>query len=54
MRRLLAALLAALGLVGCAALVAPSAPATAGTELIACTAWFEQLDAVIDRALAHA
>ena len=45
-----AALLAALGLAGCAALVAPSAPATAGAEVIACARWFEQLDAAIDRA----
>ena len=50
MTRLLAALLAAVGLAGCATLVAPSLPATAGSEIAACAGWFERIDAAIDRA----
>jgi len=41
MIRRLAALLAALGLAGCATLVAPGVPASAGAEVAACTRWFE-------------
>lgn len=50
MKKLLAALLAALGLAGCATFVAPIAVATADIELATCARWFEQLDAAIDRA----
>lgn len=49
MTRLLAALLASALLAGCASLVAPSAPAAADAESVACARWFAQLDAAIDQ-----
>jgi hypothetical protein len=49
-RRLLATLLAAAGLTGCAPLVAPGVPPVAGADVAACARCFEQLDAAVDRA----
>ena len=49
MSRVLAALLASALLAGCASLVAPPLPPSAGAELAACARWFERLDGAIDQ-----
>jgi hypothetical protein len=49
-RRLLASLLASALFGGCASLVAPTPPASAGAELSACSHWFGRLDTAVDHA----
>ena len=49
MSRFLAVLLSAALLAGCASLSGTGLPAATGTEVAACAAWFEQLDAAVDQ-----